>query len=79
MKLPRQITTGAIGTLAFVLGITALQAPSATANDGPLNVVAEGLVERNPEFVSRAPIFPGQIVRWRFPKWTAEITTDQPE
>ena len=78
MKLQRRIMAPAIGTLAFMLGITALQAPSAAANDGPLNVVAVDLVERNPEFVSRAPIYPGQIVRWRFPKWTAEITTDQP-
>jgi len=79
MKLQRRIMAPAIGTLAFMLGITALQAPSAAANDGPLNVVAVDLVERNPEFVSRAPIYPGQIVRWRFPKWTAEITTDQPD
>ena len=36
MKLPRKITASAISTLALLLGITTMQAPSASAADRTL-------------------------------------------
>jgi len=48
MKLPRTITTGAIGTLALALGLLTLQAPAALAADRELNAPTSSTPEASP-------------------------------
>jgi len=48
MKLPRPITTSAIGALALSLGIVTLQAPAASAADRELNAPTSSTPEASP-------------------------------